>query len=80
MMTHEEGDHHNNKSRKRLPCAQWNLVEQDGRVTIEELVSEVGIAHGSAFTILIQNLGLSKISMGTLGVKSVAGTKLLQRA
>nr|CUU98541.1 hypothetical transcript [Hymenolepis microstoma] len=70
MMTHEEGDHHNNKSRKRLPCAQWNLVEQDGRVTIEELVSEVGIAHGSAFTILIQNLGLSKISMGTLGVKS----------
>nr|CDS30410.1 hemicentin 1 [Hymenolepis microstoma] len=37
-----------------------NLVhqEQDGRVTIEEMANEVGIAHESAFSLLTGNLGL----------------------
>nr|CDS27771.1 transposase [Hymenolepis microstoma] len=63
--------HHCKKSRKHLPCPQWNLVEDNERVTIEEIVSEVGIAHGSAFTILTENLCLNKISVGTMEANEV---------
>nr|CDS30391.1 hypothetical protein HmN_000279000 [Hymenolepis microstoma] len=39
---------------------EGNLVhqEQDGRVTIEEMANEVGIAHESAFSLLTRNPGL----------------------
>nr|CUU98545.1 hypothetical transcript [Hymenolepis microstoma] len=67
MTTHEEGDRHNKKSRKYLSCAQLISAEEDRRDTIEETVNKVGIAQGSALTILTQNLHLSKPSVTMLG-------------
>ena len=39
-----------------------NLVEKDRRVTIDEIANAVGISHGSAFSILTEDLCLSKLS------------------
>ena len=38
------------------------LAEEDRRVTIDEIFMAVGISHGSAFSILKEDLGLSKLS------------------
>ena len=39
-----------------------NLVEEDGRITINEIANAVGISHRSAFSILTEDLHLSKFS------------------
>lgn len=37
-----------------------NLVAEDNQITVDAVASEVGISHGSAFSILTQELGLRK--------------------
>lgn len=39
-----------------------NLIEEDLRITIEEVVNQIGISNGSAFAILTEDLGLSKFT------------------
>ena len=39
-----------------------NLVDKDRRITIDEVANACEISHGSAFGILTENLGLSKLS------------------
>ena len=49
------------KNKENIRLVQ-NLVEEDGRVTIDEITNAVGISHGSAFLILTEDICLSKLS------------------
>nr|CDS26865.1 hypothetical protein HmN_000704000 [Hymenolepis microstoma] len=73
MTTHEVGDPPQQEM-KKTSLVQNLVREQDGRVIIEEIANKVEIAHGLAFSILAENIGLSKLSVGTVGSKSIAGT------
>ena len=42
--------------------AVQDLVEKDCRITIDEIATTLEISHGSAFSILTDHLGLSKLS------------------
>ena len=56
-----------------------SLVEEDRRITIDAIANEVGISHGSAFSILNKNLGLSKLSARWVP-KALREDQLNQRA
>ena len=49
--------------------AVQDLVEKDGRITIDEIATTLEITYGLAFSILTDQLGQSKLPLGT---KSVA--------
>lgn len=66
------------KNQENISLVQ-NLVEQDRRVTIEEIANEVGIAYGSAYSILTETLGLSKLSARWVP-KALQEHHLIQRA
>nr|CUU99329.1 hypothetical transcript [Hymenolepis microstoma] len=61
MTTHEVGNPPQQEM-KKTSLVQNLVREQDGRVTIEEIANEVVIAHGLIFSILTENIGLSKLS------------------
>ena len=56
-----------------------NLVEEDRRVTTDEITNAVGISHGSAFSILTEDLHLSKLSACWVP-KALQENQLNQRA
>ena len=56
-----------------------NLVEEDRRVTIDEIANAVGITHGSAFSILTEDLRLSMLSARWVP-KTLQENQLNQRA
>lgn len=59
------------RNQESISLVQSLVHERDERVTIEEIVNEVGIAHGPAFSILTENFGLSKLSVRTVSFKVV---------
>ena len=56
-----------------------SLVEEDRRVTIDEIANAVGISHGSPFSILTEDLCLSKLSAHWVP-KALQENQLNQRA
>ena len=56
-----------------------NLVEEDRRVTIDEIANAVGISHGSAFSIFTEDLHLSMLSARWVP-KTLQENQLNQRA
>lgn len=68
------------RNQENISLVQNLVQEQDWRVTTKEIANEVGIAHGLAFSILTENLGLSKLSVGTMGSQIVTGTKIDQKS
>ena len=54
-----------------------NLIEEDKRVTIDKIANAVEISHGSAFSILTEDLRLSK---ARLVPKALQENQLNQRA
>jgi histone-lysine N-methyltransferase SETMAR len=55
-----------------------NLVEEDRRITVDVIANEVGISHGSAYSILTEDLGLSKLSAHWIP-KALCKDQLAQR-
>ena len=49
------------KNQENIRLVQ-NLVEEDRKVTINEITNAVGISHGSKFSILIEDLHLNNLS------------------
>ena len=49
------------------------------RITIDKIVTKLEISHGSAFSILIDHLGLSKLS-ARWALKALREDQLIQRA
>ena len=39
-----------------------NLIEEDRRITVNQIANELGISFGSTFSILTEDLGFSKLS------------------
>ena len=66
------------KNQENIRLVQ-NLVEEDRRVTIDEIANAVGIAHGSVFSVLTEDLGLSKLSARWVP-KALQENQLNQRA
>ena len=64
---------------ERTEALVQNLVEEDRRITIDAIANEVGISHGSVFSILNENLGLSKLSARWVP-KALRQDQLNQRA
>lgn len=60
-----ENESHNRRPRTSLTneniCAVRELLENDRRLTIDEIASEVGISHGSVHSIVTEHLGFRKI-------------------
>ena len=73
-----EGRPSTSKSQENIKLVQ-NLVREDRRVTIDEIANEVGISHGSAFSILSEDLRLSKLSARWVP-KALQENQLIQRA
>ena len=55
------------------------LIKEDRRLTIDEIANEVGISHGSAFSIIKDKLGLSKLSARWVP-KALQENEMIQRA
>ena len=66
------------KNEKNIKLVQ-DLVQQDCRITLDEIVNEVGISRGSAFSILSGDLGLSKLLTRWVP-KELREDQMLQRA
>ena len=64
---------------ERTVALVQNLVEEDRRITVDAIAYEVGISHGSAYSILNENLGLSKLSARWVP-KALRDDQLDQRA
>jgi len=60
-------------------AAVLRLVEEDRRISIDAVAAEVGISHGSAFSILSNHLGLSKLSARWVP-RALRDEQLVQRA
>ena len=66
------------KSDQNLKSVE-KLVEENRRITVEEVAATLGISHGSAHEILTDNLGLSKLSARWVP-KALGENQLNQRA
>ena len=64
---------------ERTVALVQNLVDEDRRITIDMIANETGISHGSAFSILNENLGLSELSARWVP-KALCEDQLHQRA
>ena len=60
-MTLEKGGYQPQLLKKNVKAIQ-NLVKKDHQITVEEVATALEISHGSAFLILSDHLGLSKLS------------------
>ncbi len=64
---------------ERTVALVQNLVDKDRRITIDMIANETGISHGSAFSILNENLSLRKLSARWVP-KALREDQLHQRA
>ena len=73
-----EGRPSTSTSHENIKAVQ-ELVEKDRRITIDEIATILEISHGSAFLILRDHLGLSKLS-ARWAPKAFQKDQLVQRA